>query len=117
MTQEEATKLVNKVFASQGQFMNAEPYNKTGSAEVAEDLVQEVFLARYRDLRMEKKSGKQRSGPLAPYGTKSGNYFETPPGTQRNSSQRRSWILFPRCLEHRTWRTNRTALVLSVGLS
>ncbi len=55
MTQEEATKLVNKVFASQGQFLMRYAYRKTGSAEVAEDLVQEVFLARYRDLRMGKE--------------------------------------------------------------
>lgn len=59
MDQETATRVVNDLFDSLGTFLFRYALRRTGSHEVAHDLVQEAFLALYRDLR----TGKQIQDP------------------------------------------------------
>jgi len=59
MDQETATRVVNDLFDSLGTFLFRYAFRRTGSHEVAHDLVQEAFLALYRDLR----TGKQIQDP------------------------------------------------------
>jgi RNA polymerase sigma-70 factor (ECF subfamily) len=59
MDQETATRVVNELFDSLGAFLVRYALRRTGSHEVANDLVQEAFLALYRDLR----TGKQIQDP------------------------------------------------------
>jgi hypothetical protein len=61
MNQEDATRTVNHLFESWGPFLLRYAVRMTRSFEVADDLVQEVFLALYRDLR----EGKRIDDPKA----------------------------------------------------
>lgn len=61
MNQADATRLVNDLFETLGPFMMRFALRGTRSVETAEDLVQEVFLALYRDLR----DGKRIDDPRA----------------------------------------------------
>ncbi len=61
MNQEDANRTVNHLFESWGPFLVRYAVRMTGSFEVADDLVQEVFLALYRDLR----TGKRIDDPKA----------------------------------------------------
>jgi RNA polymerase sigma-70 factor, ECF subfamily len=51
MNQDEATRAVNELFETLAPFLMRYALRGTRSAETAEDLVQEVFMALYRDLR------------------------------------------------------------------
>jgi RNA polymerase sigma-70 factor (ECF subfamily) len=55
MNQEDATRTVNQLFESWGPFLVRYAVRMTRSFEVADDLVQEAFLALYRDLREGKR--------------------------------------------------------------
>jgi RNA polymerase sigma-70 factor, ECF subfamily len=61
MNQEDASKLVNELFETLSPFLMRYAMRGTRSAETAEDLVQEVFMALYRDLR----NGKRIDDPRA----------------------------------------------------
>ena len=61
MNQEDATRTVNNLFESWGPFLVRYAVRMTRSFEVADDLVQEAFLALYRDLR----EGKRIDDPKA----------------------------------------------------
>lgn len=61
MNSTEATALVNELFETLGPVMMRFAMRSTRSAQTAEDLVQEVFLALYRDLR----NGKAIHNPQA----------------------------------------------------
>ncbi len=61
MNQEDATRTVNGLFESWGPFLARYAVRMTRSFEVADDVVQEVFLALYRDLR----AGKRIDDPKA----------------------------------------------------
>ncbi len=61
MKQEEAAQLVNALFTEWGPFLARYGLRMTGSVELSEDLIQEAFLALYRDLR----SGKCIDNPKA----------------------------------------------------
>ena len=54
MNQADATDLVNTIFESLGPFLVRYAFSRTRSTELAEDVVQEAFLALYRDLRLGK---------------------------------------------------------------
>jgi RNA polymerase sigma-70 factor (ECF subfamily) len=55
MNQEDANQAVNNLFESWGPFLVRYAVRMTRSFEVGDDLVQEVFLALYRDLRKGKR--------------------------------------------------------------
>jgi RNA polymerase sigma-70 factor (ECF subfamily) len=55
MNQEDATRTVNEIFESWGPFLVRYAVRMTRSFEVADDVVQEAFLALYRDLRHGKR--------------------------------------------------------------
>jgi RNA polymerase sigma-70 factor (ECF subfamily) len=61
MNQEDANRTVNHLFEFWGPFLVRYAVHMTRSFEVADDLVQEVFLALYRDLR----AGKRIEDPKA----------------------------------------------------
>jgi RNA polymerase sigma-70 factor (ECF subfamily) len=61
MNQEDANRTVNQLFGTWGPFLIRYAVRMTRSFEVADDLVQEVFLALYRDLR----AGKHIEDPKA----------------------------------------------------
>ncbi len=64
MNQAEATALVNNLFESLGPLMMRLAFRATKSTETAEDLIQEVFLALYRDLRNHKQIENPRAWVL-----------------------------------------------------
>lgn len=61
MNQEDASRLVNELFEALSPFLMRYAIRGTRSAETAEDLVQEAFMALYRDLR----NGKRIDDPRA----------------------------------------------------
>ena len=61
MNQDDATRLVNSLFETLGPFLMRYALRGTRSAETAEDLVQEAFLALYRDLRKGKRIDDPRA--------------------------------------------------------
>lgn len=61
MNQEDASSLVNQLFETLSPFLMRYALRGTRSAEAAEDLVQEAFMALYRDLR----NGKRIDDPRA----------------------------------------------------
>jgi RNA polymerase sigma-70 factor (ECF subfamily) len=61
MNQEDATRTVNQLFESWGPFLLRYAVRMTRSFEVADDVVQEAFLALFRDLR----AGRRIDNPKA----------------------------------------------------
>ena len=61
MDQERATRLVNELFDKQGVFLMRYAIRATRCPESAEDIVQEAFLALYRDLRTDKNIDDPRA--------------------------------------------------------
>lgn len=61
MDQDTATRIVNELFDAWAPFLVRYSVRMSGSFEIADDLVQEVFLALYRDLRQGKKIGDPKA--------------------------------------------------------
>jgi RNA polymerase sigma-70 factor (ECF subfamily) len=64
MEPEDATRLVDDLFTSWGPFLGRYALRVTRSATLADDLVQEAFLALYRDLRRGKSIENPKSWTL-----------------------------------------------------
>lgn len=64
MDQADAASLVNATFESSGAFLVRYAFRRTRSAALSEDIVQETFLALYRDLRNGKQIHDPRSWAL-----------------------------------------------------
>src|ERR1700730_5331200 len=61
MNQEQAQRLVDELFVSWGPFLARYVLRMTQSPELADDLVQEAFLALYRDIRADRYIDNSRA--------------------------------------------------------
>jgi len=64
MGEQEASRLIESVFESWGPSLARYVYRATGSRELADDFVQEAFMALYRELRLDKKVENPRGWTL-----------------------------------------------------
>jgi len=65
MGEQEASRLIESLFESWGPSLERYSYRATGSRELADDLVQEAFMALYRELRLGKKVENPRGWTLS----------------------------------------------------
>lgn len=65
MGEQEASRLIERLFEAWGPSLARYTYRVTGSRELADDLVQEAFMALYRELRLDKKVQNPRGWTLS----------------------------------------------------
>lgn len=77
MKQQEASQLIESLFESWGPCLARHVYFATGSRELADDLVQEAFMALYRELRRGKVIENARAWTLSVVRHHIGKYERT----------------------------------------